>query len=467
MQESKPQKTVMSVSNEQAQKALSGTQQESFRKSVEIEWEESRNPFKSLKKSLIRKFRKKQPEALFPDLLMDSAGEPSTGMDSMHSAHPSVPDFSTGMGSMHSARPSVPDFSTGMSNEQALPAPSTDMGSEQGLSARDKELLNDMRSFAPNQYLMYSIMADEGRRWQEAEQEDREQEAASDEKNEDSLMQAYRRYSENFYYSVMNHMLRYGVNPETVNSDKGGKCKVEEVHVKIALRTIKRISDAMNIGKHSRLERDRLVYRGAGKGYNNVLRRSVGLTPLPNPGVENNPEDAYELNRKLINHNVTDNAFVSTSLLPNVAESFAHHNGVRGDCTYIRIYAPKGLKAQYIDPISDSKGEQELLVAPGTPMRVLDAQTFVGVENNKAVPQTRTIDAEFIPSSGGEDDMKSPCDNIRIIKYWENDKQQDDAGDSSDAAVDAQADALADKPDDKLVKALRQKAAENAEQKAN
>ena len=79
-----------------------------------------------------------------------------------------------------------------------------------------------------------------------------------------------------------------------------------------------------------------------------------------------------ELNRKLKGAVLFDKAFTSTTLDPSVAETFAKENSGKEEATILQIYAHKGLKSQFLAPISKYGYEEELLVDQNTPLRILD-----------------------------------------------------------------------------------------------
>ena len=175
---------------------------------------------------------------------------------------------------------------------------------------------------------------------------------------------SYRKYSETYYCAIMNTLARTGKPPKTV-WDNGKELSVTEEGVKSAMDAWKAMSKDMEEGSHSRLQKDRIVYRGVGgKSYtDNVLRKQLGI------GTEVTGE---ELNRKLKGAVLFDKAFTSTTLDPSVAETFAKENSGKEEATILQIYAHKGLKSQFLAPIRKYGYEEELLVDQNTPLRILD-----------------------------------------------------------------------------------------------
>lgn len=204
-------------------------------------------------------------------------------------------------------------------------------------------------------------------------------------------IESYQKYSMNYYYTIMNTLARKGKPPKTVMVN-GQEVTVTEKDVQIAIAAMKDMSQDMNEGPHSQLQEDRTVYRGVGDFFIDNLRKQLGIA---------NGVTDEELNRRLKGAIFFDRAFTSTSLNPDVAEDFATHNsGKNGkkEATILQIHAPKGLKAQYIAPISKYKGEAELLVDQNTPLRILDVVTEV---DPKTGIKYRLVKAEFLSFYAG------------------------------------------------------------------
>ncbi len=206
-------------------------------------------------------------------------------------------------------------------------------------------------------------------------------------------VEAYQKYSTNYYYTIMNNLARNLELPKMIKVKRDLVLPVTEEAVKDAKKALQAMSEDMKEGLFSQLEEDRTVYRGVGSDYIGYLRKQFGI------GDEVTGE---ELNRKLKGNVYFDRAFTSTSLNPNVAGSFAKNNikkDGKKEATIIQIRAPKGLRAKYIAPISAYKTEDELLVDQNTPLRILDVKMTV---DPKTKITYRLVRAEFLSSFIGE-----------------------------------------------------------------
>lgn len=199
---------------------------------------------------------------------------------------------------------------------------------------------------------------------------------------------SYKQYSANRSYTIMNNMAR-GLEQKPIKTGKDIALPVTEKDEKKAADALIDISKDME-GPRSRLEKDRTVYRGVGSNYINTLRKQLGI---------GDKVQGEELNRRLKGAIIFDKAFTSTSLDPNTAEYFAQQNidkqSKEKNAMIFQIHAPKGLKAQYIAPISRYKEEDELLVDQNTPLRILDVTMQTDPENNI---EYRLVKAEFLNS---------------------------------------------------------------------
>lgn len=110
-------------------------------------------------------------------------------------------------------------------------------------------------------------------------------------------------------------------------------------------------------------------YRKYSETYYCAIMNTLARTGKPPKTVWDNGK---ELNRKLKGAVLFDKAFTSTTLDPSVAETFAKENSGKEEATILQIYAHKGLKSQFLAPISKYGYEEELLVDQNTPLRILD-----------------------------------------------------------------------------------------------
>lgn len=139
----------------------------------------------------------------------------------------------------------------------------------------------------------------------------------------DNEREAVRRYTGSSY-SEMNKHLRFG---ESIDSERLG--------------LIKDCKKALNKAK---LPEDIVVRRGSDyKALNGILGQS------PDVRIDNIEE--------LVGRIATDKGFLSTTPIANA--------GFSGDVNFI-IELPKGTKAAYVAPISNFRGEKELLIQSGT-----------------------------------------------------------------------------------------------------
>lgn len=222
--------------------------------------------------------------------------------------------------------------------------------------------------------------------------------------------EAYNKYTSNFYYTIMNTLARTGKPPKTAWDD-GKEVQVTKEAAEIAMKALQAMSEDMREGLFSQLEEDRIVYRGVGSNYGDILRDQLGI------GDEVTGE---ELNRKLKGNVIFDKAFTSTSLDPNVAHDFAERNSKmngKNEATIIQIHAPKGLKAKYLTPISEFGDEAELLIDQNTPLRILDVTM---VEDSKTGTKYRLVKAEFLSFYIGSH-RASVSNNYDLQKVYGND----------------------------------------------
>lgn len=185
-------------------------------------------------------------------------------------------------------------------------------------------------------------------------------------------------YSNDRNYKIINAIARTGVVPEWLSNEENPVSVAEAKDMMEATDAIRR---GMNTGEHTRLEKDRVVYRGIGAGYNNILRSQIG---------GGNPKKSF--NEELSGQIVSDHAFTSTTMNPEVASDFAVANGENGDRTIIQAHLPKGMKTQYITPVSEFQGsdsEYEMLLDQDAPFRIIDASDGIEGKFGQSVRKIR------------------------------------------------------------------------------
>lgn len=175
----------------------------------------------------------------------------------------------------------------------------------------------------------------------------------------------YITYSKNRFYTIMNTMQR--MNRWPTAEELGGK-PMTPGELKAAMRAQKAITEDMKNGEHSRLEENRVLYRGVGANYTGILQNLLG--------VEKGASEE-KLRKKMQGSTITDKALMSTSLDPNIAADFArqHSQGPQDVGTTFQLYVPKGTKAQYIAPTSQYQYEQEMLLDNNAPIRIIDVNS--------------------------------------------------------------------------------------------
>lgn len=172
--------------------------------------------------------------------------------------------------------------------------------------------------------------------------------------------EAYKIYSNNYFYSIMNALSRTGKAPAFVDETQVTPEAIEKA--KWAMQVIEY---DMKKGENSKVEADRTVYRGIGT--DKYIREQLNI--------EDGLSDE-ELNQRLQGAIVSDKALTSTSFNPNKAKTFANMNrNQEGTPVMMQIHVPKGLAAQYITPVSEYQDEDELLADRDTPMRYIDVKS--------------------------------------------------------------------------------------------
>lgn len=147
-----------------------------------------------------------------------------------------------------------------------------------------------------------------------------------------------RTYTSN-YYKQMNKALKDGSYSRL---DKNSKLA-------------KAIDNATSGLKKTLLAEDTLVYRGM--GYDDALSAWTGIP------VDKLSDEAVQ--KSLIGSRLTEKAFMSTGTTAGSAWS-----GIR-----LEVYLPKGTQAMYVDPISNYRGEYEILVQRNSTFEVKDVKT--------------------------------------------------------------------------------------------
>lgn len=188
---------------------------------------------------------------------------------------------------------------------------------------------------------------------------------------------AFKLYSTNRYFKIMNMLLREGRCPTEEEMppkpkkpgvrDESGPVTMEELMV--AMAAIEMLADEMDNAKHAKLDKNRVVYRGAGNFYTNLLKSTFGVKE---------EDSEAKMRKKMQGGAITDKGFMSTSLDVQTAKMFAYQGsktsgtGQKGTGTIVQLYVPKGTKGQFIAPLSEYRDEEELLLNSNTPIRIID-----------------------------------------------------------------------------------------------
>ncbi|MDD3921645.1 MAG: DUF4157 domain-containing protein [Eubacteriales bacterium] len=191
-----------------------------------------------------------------------------------------------------------------------------------------------------------------------------------------------RKYSDNRNYQIMNQIARTGNAPANVNGTP-----VTAQEAKDMALANSEISNNLNTGAYTRLESNVVVHRGGTEGYGDALRKQ-----LPNPAAAK----GNGLTPALSGNVFSDPAFTSTTLNPDVADQFSEiTDQTPYEHNVLHAVLPKGLKAQYISPVSQYQGEEEMLLDRNSPFRVINAQDKVKQVGNQSVPY-RNINGAYL-----------------------------------------------------------------------